>query len=371
MWVFEFEMSLPSQLTVAQELMLYLLQLVQALKFDTPSSGSSRRRNTVQSSSSRGSRDAKSLEDFLVDRSVKNPVLGNHFYWYLMCEIEDEVSGKLFKKVAFYFMTKIEQVLCIESNRGESLADGSEQSPDGKERREEIRRQAEFVAALSKLAKELRSSKDARPKKIDKMKAAIRDHKHGLNTFAAIPLPLDARVKVTGIDGDSSSIFKSNLFPLRLNLKVQPPPSVVATESEALCPTEEAYSVIFKNGDDLRQDQLVIQLFTLMDRLLRNENLDLRLMPYKVLATTPVDGMVQFVPSSTIGAIVSEYGGSLLGYLRHHHPDEGSVGTYGVSPDVLDTYIRSCGEWQASLTLKLADCFHSGLLRLHIFAGCG
>ena len=41
------------------------------------------------------------------------------------------------------------------------------------------------------------------------------------------------------------------------------------------------YQVIYKRGDDLRQDQLVVQIFSLMDRLLKRENLDLRLTPYR------------------------------------------------------------------------------------------
>lgn len=41
---------------------------------------------------------------------------------------------------------------------------------------------------------------------------------------------------------------------------------------------------MFKAGDDLRQDQLILQLVTLMDRLLRKENLDLKLTPYNALA---------------------------------------------------------------------------------------
>ena len=122
------------------------------------------------------------------------------------------------------------------------------------------------------------------------MKAAITDNKLGLGSFQAIPLPLDARISIVGISAEKSTIFKSNLFPLRLQLR---------TDDGA------EYPLIFKNGDDLRQDQLVIQLFTLMDRLLRKENLDLKLMPYKVLATTSLDGMVQFVPSQTIGSISS------------------------------------------------------------------
>lgn len=40
--------------------------------------------------------------------------------------------------------------------------------------------------------------------------------------------------------------------------------------------------VIFKSGDDLRQDQLIVQIIYLMDRLLKKENMDLKLTPYKV-----------------------------------------------------------------------------------------
>lgn len=185
-------------------------------------------------------------------------------------------------------------------------------------------------------------SKDARPKKVDKLRSVLHDSKSGLGSFQPIPLPLDASISIVGIDPDHSSVFKSNLFPLRLHLLRDPDAS--ATQAGTQTATPEAYPVIFKNGDDLRQDQLVIQLFTLMDRLLRKENLDLKLMPYRVLATGPVAGMVQFVESKTLQDISNEYGGSLLNYLRASHPDPGSVGTYGVRPEVLDTYIRSCGE---------------------------
>ena len=52
---------------------------------------------------------------------------------------------------------------------------------------------------------------------------------------------------------------------------------------------------MFKLGDDLRQDQLILQLICLMDRLLRRENLDLKLTPYNVLACSgmpPYFGML-------------------------------------------------------------------------------
>ena len=47
---------------------------------------------------------------------------------------------------------------------------------------------------------------------------------------------------------------------------------------------------MFKLGDDLRQDQLILQLITLMDKILRRENLDLKLTPYNVLACSSNHG---------------------------------------------------------------------------------
>lgn len=61
-----------------------------------------------------------------------------------------------------------------------------------------------------------------------------------------------------------------------------PPPSAAKRPS---------YKVVFKSGDDLRQDQLIMQMFDLMDSLLKNVNLDLKLLTYGILATGPKDGM--------------------------------------------------------------------------------
>lgn len=288
------------------DLLLYLLQLVQALKFESTASEQRSARTTTSGISYEDS----GLTDFLINRGVENFVLGNRLYWYLMVEValEDRVMAKMYGRVVFKFMNKIVE------------------SKNGSERRELLRRQGLLVEMLAKKARELRTSKDPRPKKIEKLRAIISDPKNNLATMSPLPLPLNANIEITGINADKSSVFKSNLFPLLLYFQ---------------CSDGSEYPIIFKDGDDMRQDQLVIQLFTLMDRLLRKEGLDLKLIPYGVLATGPLQGMVQFVPSKTISAVVSEHG-TLLNYLRANNPDEGSVSTSGVDPSVIDTFVRSC-----------------------------
>ncbi|KAF9209146.1 Phosphatidylinositol (PI) 3-kinase [Haplosporangium sp. Z 27] len=172
----------------------------------------------------------------------------------------------------------------------------SAMTASGIQRRESLRLQGELIETLATISKNIKQMRDSRPKKIEKLREFISDPKNGLISFKPLPLPLDPRVEVTGI------------IP----------------------------------GDDLRQDQLVIQLITLMDDLLRKENLDLKMMPYKVLATGPDHGMVQFVASQSLANVLNENNGSLLMFWRKYHLDERSVETFGVKPEVMEAYVKSC-----------------------------
>ncbi|KAJ3312382.1 Phosphatidylinositol (PI) 3-kinase [Boothiomyces sp. JEL0838] len=247
--------------TSDDELQMYLLQLVQALKFEHSESP---------------------LTAFLIERSVLNSVLGNYFHWYLMVECEDKVYGRMFAKVAYQFLSKLIQ------------------TPDGVNKRDNLRRQGELISSLTQLSKELRASKEPRPKKVEKLRSFISDPRNGLLSFPPISLPLDPSIQITGLIPEKSNMFKSALLPFYLTFT---------------CLDGQEYPIMFKTGDDLRQDQLVVQIFSLMDRLLRKENLDLKLMPYKVLATGIDNGMIQFVPSKAIASILSENNNSLIPYL--------------------------------------------------------
>jgi hypothetical protein len=68
--------------------------------------------------------------------------------------------------------------------------------------------------------------------------------------------------------------------------------------------------VIFKSGDDLRQDQLIIQMINLMDSLLKRFKLDLKLTPYRVLATGPEDGRrIRAAARTCLGDLTHLWGG--------------------------------------------------------------
>ena len=63
-------------------------------------------------------------------------------------------------------------------------------------------------------------------------------------------------------------------------------------------PDMETIGIIYKNGDDLRQDQLVLMLFKMMDILLKEVNLDFKFTDYKCIAVTKEVGFMQFVPEA-------------------------------------------------------------------------
>lgn len=285
------------------ELLLYLLQLVQALKFEKVSPETS---NDISQDSS--------LAKFLISRATNNMMLGNFLHWYLMVECDDRSPDqvkehrKLFAKVEFDFMNELMQV------------------PGGPERRKVLLRQGELITVLSKISKEIRFSREDRPRKVERLKRYLADPKNELTSFEPpLPLPLDPSVSIVGCYPEESMVFKSSLFPLLIHFKTS---------------DGKKYPVIFKTGDDLRQDQLVIQIISLMDRLLRKENLDLKLSPYRILATSPNAGAVQFVGSMSLAAASAKYKGSILAYLKANNPDDKA--DLGIRKETMDTFVKSC-----------------------------
>ncbi|KAI5796258.1 kinase-like domain-containing protein [Peziza echinospora] len=279
-----------------EELQLYLLQLVQALKFEkVPENPEAPPTET-------------SLAGFLISRASVNSILGSYFYWYLMVECEDKLRKGLFQKVAYDFQLSLAAMA------------------DGVERRAMLKRQADFIFLLSEFSRTIRESKEDRPKKQEKLRQFLADPTNELAAFEPMPLPVDPTINVVGCYPEESIVFKSSLSPILIYLKTS---------------DGTRHPVMFKAGDDLRQDQLVIQIVILMDKLLRKENLDLKLTPYRVLATSVYTGVMQFIPSiSLASSLEAKNGGSVLGYLRRNNPDENA--DLGVKAEVMDTYIKSC-----------------------------
>lgn len=287
-----------------RELLLYLLQLVQALKFEH-----------ISTDSNRPVTEASSLATFLISRAIENFTLGNYFFWYLGVEWDDkspeqgEEVRTMYAKVQYDFMRELTR------------------QPGGDEIRNRIKRQAELITVLSKISGDIKASPESVSRKLDKVKTFLADAKNEmLSIDPPMPLPLDPSVMITGVVPEESRVFKSSLSPIMVTFKTT---------------SGGKYPMLFKTGDDLRQDQLVIQIITLMDQLLQKENLDLKLTPYKILATSTTAGASQFIPSQTFAAISSKYRTNpALAYLRQHNPDERAY--LGVRKETLETFVKSC-----------------------------
>lgn len=258
------------------------------------------------------------LATFLIQRACKNSTLANYFYWYLSIECEDhETVRKQDERVREMYVTVLKIFL-------RTLATGS---TDLKIIHSNLKKQQCFIDNLVKLVKLVAKDSGNRKKKTEKFQQLLCDtdeFKINFASFEPRPLPLDPEIFIKGIVISKVSLFKSAMMPAKLTF---------------LTTTDAEYVAIWKQGDDLRQDQLILQMITLMDKLLRKENLDLKLTPYRVLATSTKHGFMQYIDSITVAeALKTET--SILNFFRKYNPCENAP--FGINSDVMDTYIKSC-----------------------------
>uniref|UniRef100_F7C203 Phosphatidylinositol 3-kinase catalytic subunit type 3 n=1 Tax=Equus caballus TaxID=9796 RepID=F7C203_HORSE len=273
--------------------------------------------------------DGESLEQdlctFLISRACKNSTLANYLYWYVIVECEDQDTQQRDPKTHEMYlnvMRRFSQALLKTRYISRNLAMGDKSV---RVMRSLLAAQQTFVDRLVHLMKAVQRESGNRKKKNERLQALLGDNeKMNLADVELIPLPLEPQVKIRGIIPETATLFKSALMPAQLFFK-----------------TEDGgkYPVIFKHGDDLRQDQLILQIISLMDKLLRKENLDLKLTPYKVLATSTKHGFMQFIQSVPVAEVLDTEG-SIQNFFRKYAPSEN--GPNGISAEVMDTYVKSC-----------------------------
>ncbi|CAL8095993.1 unnamed protein product [Calicophoron daubneyi] len=250
------------------------------------------------------------LASFLLRRAQSNFRIANYLYWFVRLEMQNSNSPScgMYTHLMNRFLGEL-------YNGDETRQSWYRQ----------LIRQTKFVKGLIQLFKDVTDDPGDRLRKIELLRNKLRSNEYPTVTQFDEPmcLPLDPAIRVCGVDASAASLFKSSRRPALLSF---------------ILPDGGRYRVIFKHGDDLRQDQLVLQTIELMDVILRKENFDLKLTPYKVLATGPSHGFVQFIESTSLHDILLQ--NNLLGYLQQNAPS--STGPLGVQKETMETYIRSC-----------------------------
>ncbi|XP_013196087.2 phosphatidylinositol 4-phosphate 3-kinase C2 domain-containing subunit alpha isoform X1 [Amyelois transitella] len=173
-------------------------------------------------------------------------------------------------------------------------------------------RQQLLVNTLSEVALSVKKAKD-----VQRM-SALRGGATRVSSLlreepAALPLAL--RAHVHDVDVKSCTYFSSNTLPLKINF---------IGSDNAVIPA------MFKVGDDLRQDSLVLQVIKVMDDLWLKAGLDLRMVTFQSLPTSKNKGMIEIVTEAeTLRAIQTEWGltGSfkdkpIAEWLAKHNPSE-------------------------------------------------
>ncbi|XP_064599757.1 phosphatidylinositol 4-phosphate 3-kinase C2 domain-containing subunit alpha-like [Liolophura sinensis] len=287
------------------EMLNYLPQLVQALKFE--------------------SYHVSPLAEMLLERACNSIRFAHKLFWLLKEAAQDSIYRQRYQ-----------------------LMFGAVMSVSGQALRKEFRKQEELMKLLGTTAEKVKMGRD----KESTLRRELQLVYELFEQKKGILLPLNCSMEVTGIDLKSCSYFTSNAFPLKLVFKNQ---NFYA----------EPIYTMFKVGDDLRQDMLTLQLIRIMDHLWLKEGLDLKMITFSVLSTGPKRGMVELVTESeTIRKIQASYGltGSfkdrpLREWLQKHNITELDY------QKAVDNFMRSCaGYCVATYVLGICDRHNDNIM---------
>lgn len=140
---------------------------------------------------------------------------------------------------------------------------------------------------------------------------------HVITDLVNVTSPLNPSFRCRSVKKEKCKVMDSKMRPILF-------------QYENIDPNGEDINIIFKNGDDLRQDMLTIQMLRIMDRIWKSSGYDFRLNTYGCISMDRRLGMIEVVlDSETIANIQKEKGkfsataafkkSSLYAWLKDHN----------------------------------------------------
>uniref|UniRef100_A0A8D0CQB9 Phosphatidylinositol 4,5-bisphosphate 3-kinase catalytic subunit alpha isoform n=1 Tax=Sander lucioperca TaxID=283035 RepID=A0A8D0CQB9_SANLU len=310
----EFAVKCLEKYLTDDKLSQYLIQLVQVLKYeqylDNP------------------------LARFLLKRALTNQRIGHFFFWHLKSEMHNKTVSQRFGLLLESYCRACGMYL------------------------KHLSRQVEAMEKLINLTDLLKQEKKDEAQKVQ-MKFLVEqmrrpDYMDALQSFTS---PLNPAHQLGNLRLEECRMMSSAKRPLWLNWEN---PDMM---SELLFQNNE---IIFKNGDDLRQDMLTLQIIRIMENIWQNQGLDLRMLPYGCLSIGDCVGLIEVVRNShTIMQIQCK--GGLKGALQfnshtlHQWLKDKNKGE--MYDQAIDLFTRSCaGYCVATFILGIGDRHNSNIM---------
>ncbi|XP_071945035.1 phosphatidylinositol 4,5-bisphosphate 3-kinase catalytic subunit alpha isoform-like isoform X1 [Antedon mediterranea] len=294
------------------ELLQYLLQLVQVLKYESYLDNP--------------------LARYLLRKSLQNQRIGHFFFWHLRSEMHKRSVSRRFGLTLEAYCRAIGKYLRL------------------------LIRQVEGVDKLTVLAQSLSEKKDDTARDRLKFLTDQMSQADFIEKLEHFTLPLNPNHSLGKLSVEKCKILSSAKRPLWL---VWENHDLMA---EVMFPD---IKVLFKRGDDLKQDMLTLQMLLIMHGIWQREGLDLKLIPYSCLSTGNMTGMIEIVRNSkTIYDIQHKSG--LMGTLQlksgvlHQWIKVRNKDQYD---DAIDRFTRSCaGYCVATFILGIGDRHNDNIM---------
>ncbi|KAK6109822.1 Phosphatidylinositol 3- and 4-kinase family protein [Brugia pahangi] len=211
----------------------------------------------------------------------------------------------------------------------------------------DIENQHRLLQALNVASCEMKEAGDA-----SKMQLTLQRHLALLDARILennVRLPLLPSFLCTGISVSECSYFNSLTKPIKVTFKG----------------LKSSFAILYKIGDDMRQDALVLQLVKVMNDIWLSQELDLRMVIFRCISFGNKSGMVELVPDCrTLCEIQSAVGATgvfkddlLKKWLEMHNPSEFQ---YKIA---LENFHLSCAGWcVATYVLGIGDRHNDNIL---------